>query len=136
MRSEHGILRTDVLNLSSVSSVELYSAQTSVKIACHPFGLEARSVSIPRQYVETASQLAIGPPKSRAGIRTVGIPRVIIPALRDTSPSYVGAEDTALVFAVRAGRRPSPSSACLAPSALPETSDAVAGLGAAPRPLP
>jgi integrase len=61
--------------------------------------LEARSVSIRRQYVETASQLAIGPPKSRAGTRMVGIPKAIIPALREHFDTYVGAEDTALVFA-------------------------------------
>jgi integrase len=61
--------------------------------------LEARSVSIRRQYVETTSQLAIGPPKSRAGTRTVGIPKAIIPALREHFDAHVGAEETALVFA-------------------------------------
>jgi integrase len=61
--------------------------------------LESRLVSIRRQYVETASQLAIGPPKSRAGTRMVGIPKAIIPALREHFDTYVGAEDTALVFA-------------------------------------
>ena len=61
--------------------------------------LEARSVSIRRQYVETASQLAIGPPKSRAGIRTVGIPKAIIPALHEHFDAFVGSDETALVFA-------------------------------------
>ena len=61
--------------------------------------LNARSVSIRRQYIETTSQLVLGPPKSRAGSRTVGIPKAIIPALREHFDSYVGAEDTALVFA-------------------------------------
>ncbi len=61
--------------------------------------LEARSVSIRRQYIETTSQLVIGPPKSRAGNRTVGIPKTIIPALQEHLDTYVGAEETALVFA-------------------------------------
>ena len=61
--------------------------------------LDARSVSIRRQYIETTSQLVLGPPKSRAGNRTVGIPKAIIPALQEHFDSYVGAEETALVFA-------------------------------------
>ena len=60
--------------------------------------LAVRTVSIRRQYIETTSHLAIGPPKSRAGTRTVGIPRTIIPALQEHFDTYVGAEDTALVF--------------------------------------
>ncbi|MGH3407163.1 MAG: tyrosine-type recombinase/integrase [Streptosporangiaceae bacterium] len=60
--------------------------------------LDARSVSIRRQYVETTSRVVLGPPKSRAGVRTVGIPKAIIPALRDHFETYVGPEETALLF--------------------------------------
>lgn len=61
--------------------------------------LEARSVSVRRQYIETTSHLVIGPPKSRAGNRTVGIPKAITPVLKEHFDTYVGAGETALVFA-------------------------------------
>jgi len=61
--------------------------------------LDSRSVSIRRQYIETTNHLVIGPPKSRAGNRTVGIPKTIIPALQEHFDTYVGAEEAALVFA-------------------------------------
>lgn len=60
--------------------------------------LDARTVSVRRQYVELTGQLVLGPPKSRAGIRTVGIPRAIVPALREHFDAYVGADETSLLF--------------------------------------
>jgi integrase len=61
--------------------------------------LDTRTVSICRQYVELSGQLVPGPPKSRAGIRTVGIPAAIVPELRDHLAVYVGVQDTDLLFA-------------------------------------
>jgi integrase len=60
--------------------------------------LDARTVSIRRQYIELSDQLILGPPKSRAGTRTVGIPKTIIPALREHFDAYVGPQETDLVF--------------------------------------
>lgn len=60
--------------------------------------LDARTVSIRRQYIELSDQLILGPPKSRAGTRTVGIPKTIIPALREHFDAYVGSQETDLVF--------------------------------------
>jgi integrase len=65
--------------------------------------LDARAVSVRRQYVEMSGRLVSGPPKSRAGVRTVGIPKAIIPALREHFDNYVGPDDTDLVFAGRRG---------------------------------
>jgi integrase len=60
--------------------------------------LDARTVSVRRQYVELTGQLVLGPPKSRAGTRTVSIPAAIVPALLEHSDRYVGAEETSLLF--------------------------------------
>ncbi len=60
--------------------------------------LDGRTVSIRRQYVELSGELVVGPPKSRAGMRTVGIPLAVIPELRDHLDAYVGSGDDDLVF--------------------------------------
>jgi integrase len=44
------------------------------------------------------SAIVIGPPKSRAGRRVVGIPKAIIPALAQHMAKFVGPEPGALVF--------------------------------------
>jgi integrase len=44
------------------------------------------------------AQIVLGPPKSRAGRRVVGIPKAIIPALREHMAEFVGPEPGALVF--------------------------------------
>jgi integrase len=44
------------------------------------------------------SAVVLGPPKSRAGRRIVGIPRAIIPALEQHMTKFVGPETGALVF--------------------------------------
>jgi hypothetical protein len=51
-----------------------------------------------RQYVELASGHQLGPPKSRAGSRTIAIPRPITAALAEHMETYVPGEDTALIF--------------------------------------
>jgi integrase len=45
-----------------------------------------------------SSAIILGPPKSRAGRRVVGIPKSIIPALEQHLSEYVGPEPGALVF--------------------------------------
>jgi integrase len=57
-----------------------------------------RTVTVGRQYVELSGQLILGPPKSRAGFRTVVIPPSIIPELRDHLAAYVGPQDSDLAF--------------------------------------
>jgi len=46
----------------------------------------------------STGQIVLGPPKSRAGRRIVGIPRAIIPALRGHLSVLVAADPSALVF--------------------------------------
>jgi Phage integrase family len=46
----------------------------------------------------STGELVLGPPKSRAGRRIVGIPRAIIPALREHLSVFVAADPGALVF--------------------------------------
>ena len=48
--------------------------------------------------------LVLGPPKSRAGRRTVSIPSVVMPAIRTHLDSYVGAAEDAFVFTGESGR--------------------------------
>ncbi|WP_285707527.1 tyrosine-type recombinase/integrase [Microtetraspora sp. NBRC 16547] len=51
----------------------------------------------PRRRLDTG-ELLVGPPKSRAGVRTVAIPSAIIPALRDHLDDFTDPEDDALIF--------------------------------------
>ncbi|MEV4888817.1 site-specific integrase [Nonomuraea sp. NPDC055795] len=61
--------------------------------------LDAGTVRIRAAYIERSTgEMVLGPPKSRAGLRIVGIPQAIIPALRDHLKTYVKDEPTALVF--------------------------------------
>ncbi|RKR89180.1 site-specific recombinase XerD [Micromonospora pisi] len=48
--------------------------------------------------------LVLGPPKSRAGLRTVSVPAAILPALRTHLAAYVDDDPTALVFTGPNGR--------------------------------
>ena len=57
------------------------------------------SVRVRAAYIERSTgELVLGPPKSRAGRRIVGIPEVIIPALREHLAAFTAAEPGALVF--------------------------------------
>jgi integrase len=60
--------------------------------------LDAGTVSIRYQYVELSGQLVVGPPKSRAGLRTVRIPATIVTELREHMTAYTGSDPAALVF--------------------------------------
>jgi integrase len=67
--------------------------------------LAARTVRVRAAYVERSTgEMLLGPPKSKAGRRVVGIPDAIIPALRDHLAVFVKDEPGALAFAsVRGG---------------------------------
>ncbi|MDF5751797.1 site-specific integrase [Spongiactinospora sp. TRM90649] len=61
--------------------------------------LTAGTVRVRLAYIERSTgELVLGPPKSRAGRRTVGVPRLIVSALGEHLDTYVGAELDALVF--------------------------------------
>ncbi|MFF4617877.1 tyrosine-type recombinase/integrase [Nonomuraea jabiensis] len=61
--------------------------------------LAAQTVSVRQQHVELdTGELLVGPPKSRAGVRTVAIPEAIIPALRDHLDQFTAPEADALIF--------------------------------------
>ncbi|MGE5290111.1 MAG: site-specific integrase [Micromonosporaceae bacterium] len=62
--------------------------------------LRAGTIRVRAAYIERSTgPLALGPPKSKAGRRVVGIPQAIIPALREHLSLYVRPEPGALVFA-------------------------------------
>ena len=57
------------------------------------------TIRIERQLTTTREgERTFGPPKSKAGVRTVSFPRVILPELRDHLTAFVGEDDNALVF--------------------------------------
>lgn len=61
--------------------------------------LRTRSVRVRAAYVERSTgEMVLGPPKSIAGRRIVGIPDAIIPALREHLAAFVADEPGALVF--------------------------------------
>jgi integrase len=61
--------------------------------------LEAATVRVRAAFVERSTgELLLGPPKSRAGRRTVGIPRAIIPMLNEHLAVFVRPDPAALVF--------------------------------------
>jgi integrase len=61
--------------------------------------LTARTVQVRYAFAERSTgELLLGPPKSRASRRVVGIPDVIIPMLREHLLLYVPAEPVALFF--------------------------------------
>jgi integrase len=61
--------------------------------------LKARTVRIRQAYAERSNgQLLLGPPKSRAGRRIVGIPAAIIPDLAEHLAVFVKDDPAALVF--------------------------------------
>lgn len=60
------------------------------------------AVRIRVAFVErSAGGLVLGPPKSKAGRRTVGIPRSIVPILREHMETYVKDDPAALMFPAR-----------------------------------
>src|SRR5450755_1982397 len=61
--------------------------------------LTAGTVRVRAAFIERSTgEILLGPPKSRAGRRVVGIPQAIIPVLREHLSVFVKAEPGALVF--------------------------------------
>jgi integrase len=61
--------------------------------------MSARTVKVRAAYVERSTgEMLLGPRKSQAGRRVVGIPEAIIPTLRDHLAVFVKDEPGALVF--------------------------------------
>lgn len=68
-------------------------------LRCTDVDLDARTVRIRAAYVEhSTGGLVLGPPKSKAGRRVVGIPEDIVSALREHIATYVQDEPGALLF--------------------------------------
>jgi integrase len=68
--------------------------------------LAAGTVRVRAAFVERSTgEILLGPPKSRAGRRVVGIPQAIIPLLREHLTIYVKDEPGALVFPGAMGAR-------------------------------
>ena len=62
--------------------------------------LDAATVRVRAAYIERSTgEMLLGPPKSKAGRRVVGIPDVIIPALREHCRSSSGTSPGRSVFA-------------------------------------
>ena len=67
--------------------------------------MTAGTVRVRQAFGEVRGEgLIIGPPKSRAGRRTVSIPAVVLPAIRTHLATYVGTADDAFVFTGENGR--------------------------------
>jgi integrase len=61
--------------------------------------LDAGAVEVRRAFVEVPGKgLVAGPPKSRAGLRRVGLPRAVVVEMRKHLVEYVEAEPSSLVF--------------------------------------
>jgi integrase len=61
--------------------------------------LESGAARVRAVFIERSTgEMLLGPPKSRAGRRVVGIPDAIIPAVREHLAVYTGAEPGSLVF--------------------------------------
>jgi integrase len=68
--------------------------------------LNARTVRVRAAYIERSTgEMLLGPPKSRAGRRIVGIPEVIIPTLREHLAAFAADDSGALVFPGAKGGR-------------------------------
>ncbi|MER6813784.1 site-specific integrase [Spirillospora sp. NPDC000708] len=66
--------------------------------------LNARTVTVRQAQVELdTGELIIGPPKSRAGLRTVALPRAVIPYLRRHLGNFTDPEPEALIFTGKRG---------------------------------
>lgn len=65
----------------------------------------AGTVRIRQAFVEQRGVgLVLGPPKSRAGVRTIALPNSAIPVLKKHLTTYVGKADDAFVFTGESGR--------------------------------
>ncbi|SNR92861.1 hypothetical protein [Actinomadura mexicana] len=64
-----------------------------------PLDVNAGTVTVRQTQVELdTGELVIGPPKSRAGLRTMALPQAIIPDLRRHLGNLTGPEPEALIY--------------------------------------
>ncbi|WP_433346005.1 tyrosine-type recombinase/integrase [Micromonospora sp. CA-111912] len=90
--------------------------------------LSAGTVRVRQAFVEhRGTGLILGPPKSRAGVRTVALPKAALPLLKQHMGEYVGGAAEAFVFTGQAGRTVWRGSF----NKLVKWSEAVAAIGAA-----
>jgi integrase len=75
----------------------------------HCINLDARTVRVRASQAEVGSELVLGPPKTKAGERTVAFPAVIVPALRHHLDTYAEPGRLGLVFV---GERGGPLRRC------------------------
>lgn len=67
--------------------------------------VDAGQVHVRRQYVEVrGTGMVLGPPKSRAGVRSVALPTAVMPEVQAHLAGYVGDSADSLVFAGQEGR--------------------------------
>ncbi len=67
--------------------------------------LSAGTVRVRQAFVEhRGTGLVLGPPKSRAGVRTVALPKAVLPLLKQHMDAHVGRTADAFVFTGEAGR--------------------------------
>lgn len=67
--------------------------------------LSAGTVRVRQAFVEhRGTGLILGPPKSKAGLRTIALPKAALPMLKQHMGEYVGAADDAFVFTSESGR--------------------------------
>jgi integrase len=67
--------------------------------------LRAATVRVRQQFLDVKGEgLVVGPPKSRAGVRTLAIPTALVPLLRAHLAEYVLPGGSALVFTTTTGR--------------------------------
>jgi integrase len=66
--------------------------------------LDAATVRVSQQSLEVRGEgLTLGPPKSRASVRTVAIPVALVALLREHLKLYCGSAEDALVFSLESG---------------------------------
>ncbi|SER07949.1 Site-specific recombinase XerD [Microlunatus flavus] len=66
--------------------------------------LEQRTVRVRRQFLQVPGGLQVGPPKSRAGLRTVSFPAAILPELRRHLDAYSSPGADGLIFPTEHGQ--------------------------------
>jgi hypothetical protein len=66
--------------------------------------LDAATMTVERQVVEADGQQIVGPPETDAGVRTVALPMVLVPALRAHLEQFTDPDDDDRVFTSVKGR--------------------------------
>jgi integrase len=70
----------------------------AIALRRHDLDVLTGTVTVHQQYIELSSGHKLGPPKSRAGARTVAMPSPVVRALTEHLQTYVPADEHALIF--------------------------------------